>query len=238
MTRAVGPDVSKYQMSFDPDHSVKQIDFVIQRLSYGMIEDQLRSRIWQGVEKISLRAAYHYYSTAVPWKEQADFFLSLAEGKGYRAFFVDYEHMYNHLTTQTARDYKKMLDYIQGKYPQRKVLGYSGVYVYRDDLMPSKVNFSNYDWWFARYPWLCNPQTSIPNLLILPEERDWTFWQYTKTGPGHLYGCEWQYVDLNVYNGTKEELKKEWAGIVPPTPPVIDIREETITECIDALKEL
>ena len=228
MTRAVGIDVSKYQGSFDPDLATKPIDFVTQRASYGMVKDERFKIIYQGVRKIQCRSAYHYYSTGSPWRDQADFFLNLIYGKGFLGLKVDYEHGYNNLNAYHARCLKKMLDYLREQVPHKKILGYSGTYVYRDDLKPY-ADFSGYDWWFSRYPLFPKPQTGAPK-MPLGLNRDWTEWQYSSKGKGVDYGCNVslnpqhsKYVDLCVFHGTVEELISYYnAEVQPPEPPPPD----------------
>ena len=41
----------------------------------------------------------------------------------------------------------------------------------------------------------------------LPDERKWTFWQYCNRGRLDGYDGAEQYIDLNVFNGTKEEFE-------------------------------
>ena len=36
---------------------------------------------------------------------------------------------------------------------------------------------------------------------------DWTFWQFTNQGTGATYGASSQHIDLNVFNGTLQELE-------------------------------
>lgn len=225
MTRVVGIDVSKYQGTFDPDLATKPIDFVTQRASYGLVKDERFKIIYQGVQKIECRSAYHYYSTGSPWQDQADFFLNLTYGKGFKGLKVDFEHGYNNLNAYHARCLKEMLDYLKGQVPYKKILGYSGTYVYRDDLKPY-ADFFEYDWWFARFPWIPKPQTGAPKMPT-GLSRPWTEWQYTKTGKGSDYGCNSshdsqysQYVDLNVFNGIVEEVGEYYnLSVGPPTPP-------------------
>ena len=63
--------------------------------------------------------------------------------------------------------------------------------------------------------------------LIDPWKRlgkTWTFWQYTCNGDGLAYGAESKSIDLNLFNGSYEDLKKFCgisgsSGETPPTPP-------------------
>ena len=48
---------------------------------------------------------------------------------------------------------------------------------------------------------------SIFTKAELPDERKWTFWQYCNRGRLDGYDGAEQYIDLNVFNGTKEEFE-------------------------------
>ena len=58
---------------------------------------------------------------------------------------------------------------------------------------------------YSKYPlWMRNTYTE-------PTQK-WTFWQYSDKG--HLDGCydgDQQYIDLNVYNGSIEDFRKEFS---------------------------
>ena len=220
MTREIGQFISKYQESYNPDIAVIEIGYIFQRTSYGMIKDQLYDVLFeQGVKKIPNRGAVHYYSTRSPWRDQADFFLAVSSGRGFNVLAVDYEHYYNNLNGDTARDYENFLYYLVEKRPNKRIIGYSGTYVYRDDLMPH-VNLDVFDWWFARYPWFPKPQTGSPKMPI-PMNRPWTFWQYDDEGYGSAYGCGSEDANRDVFNGTAEEANAYFKSniVIPPTPP-------------------
>jgi lysozyme len=78
--------------------------------------------------------------------------------------------------------------------------------------------------WIAH--WIKNFQLGVSQPMeIDPWKRlrkKWTFWQYSATGDGLAFGAESKAIDLNVFNGTLEELRK-FAGIGgttnPPTNP-------------------
>ena len=56
--------------------------------------------------------------------------------------------------------------------------------------------FDEYDLW-------------IRNVYLYPslqDGRDWTFWQYSDTGKLDGYQGEEEFIDLNVFYGTKEEF--------------------------------
>jgi len=223
MVRAVGIDVSKHQGIFNPDHAIKQIDFVIQRASWALTKDERFKIIWQGVQQFERRGAYHYYSSGVPWRAQADLLLNVTAGKDFKVLIVDYEAGYNNLNERTALELAKFLNYLIERRPGIKILVYSNSYAMRDLIIPY-VDISHIDWWASFYPLFPKPQTWQPKKLI-ELNRPWKFGQYTKKGKGADYGCAEQYVDLDVFNGTVEELNIYFGiGTVPsPPPPDCDV---------------
>ena len=40
----------------------------------------------------------------------------------------------------------------------------------------------------------------------MPDKRQWTFWQYTDKEQLDGYSGEEKYIDMNVFNGTKEDF--------------------------------
>ncbi len=83
MAQAHGIDISKYDHPVDLSRATGVIDFVIQRASYGMMRDERCEENWTAIRSVPVRGAYHYFSTGAPWKEQADRFLTIGDGRGY-----------------------------------------------------------------------------------------------------------------------------------------------------------
>ena len=52
--------------------------------------------------------------------------------------------------------------------------------------------------------WICD----IIKTPTLPDGRDWTFWQYSHTEKLDGYEGEEEFIDMNVFNGSKRELLK------------------------------
>jgi len=233
MARAKGIDVSKYQVSFNPALATVPIDFVIQRASWAGYQDELFVGLFQGgVSKIEDRGAYHYYSSGVPWQQQADLFLSIIMGRNFKYLAVDYEEGYNNLNDRTAHECRLIIDYLREKRPSAKIGLYCGAFTYRDLLLPYE-DFSDVDFWIARYPNTVDPQVDDPDMEDARE--DWDFWQYSKEGDGKSHGVGSTFVDLNVFNGTVEELKEYLKNevIVPlPDPPVVPDPPANCTEAV------
>ena len=118
----IGVDVSKYNAVFDtsgnyvgwnPDNAKKPISFVIQRASWSMYKDENFDVIYKQVIKIPVRGAYHYYSSSVPWKTQADFFLNVVKDKDFHFYVVDYESGYNVLDGRTIAEASEFVKYVK-----------------------------------------------------------------------------------------------------------------------------
>ena len=90
-----------------------------------------------------------------------------------------------------------------------------------------------FDQKWAYFPlWVAHYMKSYQAGVSKPDElepwkslgKKWTFWQYTATGDGPLYGAESKGIDLNWFNGTLTELNDFAYGTVPtptlPTPIV------------------
>lgn len=73
--------------------------------------------------------------------------------------------------------------------------------------------------------------------------KSWTFWQYTANGDGLAYGAESKSIDINLFNGTIEELRKfaglggsSGGGTTTPTPtpkPDITNLKSRVNKAID-----
>ena len=217
--RAHGPDMSKYDLSFDPAKATHQLDFAIQRASYRTTKDEAFDTLYPGVSKVPLRMAYHYLASNVDWKLQYDKFMSVVDGKGFLAFVCDFEDSYNTMSVQFAKmawDFCKQIVIDTGK---RGII-YTNKYHYQDWLIPSQkvynIDWSLADYWIAQYHYVPNPDGQ-PTLPV--GRNTWSLWQYRSNANGTNYGMgRTAEGDLNVFNGTKAQLE-QWLGVSPTTPP-------------------
>jgi len=232
MNRAVGIDISKYQYPFSFSGIQKPCNFIIQRTSYGRVKDEKFDLLYPEAGKFRRKLAYHYYSTAVPWKEQAEFFLSIVDGKKFKKLVLDYEHFFNNLNEDTAADAFRWLEYVEAKSGVETLI-YTNAYTYRDNLL------AHGDWpelfrlWIARYYMFADEQNREPGMLGVRDQ--WTLWQYTDKGKGADYGCGSRYVDLNVFNGDVAQLDK-WLDTEPP--PIEPEPEPDCTKYTDAIDQI
>lgn len=240
MPKAHGIDVSKYDYPVDPSKATGVIDFIIQRVSYGTMPDERLNEIWNAIRTIPVRGAYHYFSTGSPWKAQADFFLSLVKGKDYHFYAIDYETAYNNLNATSAANLRAMLEYLAAKVSPKKVLFYTSPSIYNTYLYPFGDWMKEWELWLAQYPYLINLDLEKGPITFPKGRTQWTFWQYggggiqgtAGYGAGSKYGVGGYGCDLDVFNGTVEQLRA-WAGIsgtTPLPPPVPDERAIRLDE--------
>ena len=206
--RAKGIDISKYQNKFTYKEN---IDFCIIKATEGWGVDKYFLQNVNEVMKVPVRGAYHYYRTATAPIIQADNFLAYVKDRNFHFLCVDWEHTNNDLNPQTANDYVAMLEYLSLN-QDLPVLVYTSPYIYRDELSNWEPIVHEYPKWIARYSG-ADIETGSPTTGIIDNVL-WDIWQYSSKGNGPLYGTsrvEDSYtdkIDLNVYNGTPEDMKK------------------------------
>ena len=161
-TNAIGVDVSKYNLGWDPDRATKPIDFVIQRASWAGYKDEQFDAIYAQVIKVPVRGAYHYYSSGVHWRVQADLFLNITRDRGYHFFVLDYETAYNNLDGRTIAEAAEFIKYVKEQTGKRCLL-YFSPNVYNTFIKPfGYANWCNQqDVWMAQYPWTLTPGASL-----------------------------------------------------------------------------
>ena len=134
--------------------------------------------------------AYHFYNPATPPERQAEFFIKNARLKaGDLPPVLDIE--------RKVRDRRGMcddlmvwLDIVEKHYGVKPVIYAS--YKYRTSYLDKR--FDDYPYWIAHY-----------YVSRVKYEGRWMFWQHTDRGT--LPGVD-EYVDLNVFNGSPEQLQE------------------------------
>jgi GH25 family lysozyme M1 (1,4-beta-N-acetylmuramidase) len=220
--RAHGLDVSKYDQYFLPNEATAQLDFVIQRVSYGITRDEAFAKLVGGVMQVGIHGCYHYLSSYINWQEQADKFLSYIAGYDYHFLVCDFEGAFNLLNTAFAYSAWRWIKYVEQK-TGKPVILYTSPSLYNDYITPSQSLY-NIDWntvalWTAQWFFTPNPD-GTPSL---PKGRTagWKLWQYTDKGDGTKYGVARSTAcDLDVYNGTPAQMR-DWLGIGRPAPDSI-----------------
>ena len=90
---------------------------------------------------------------------------------------------------------------------------------------------TNHSFWADYKLWIANYDVLVPNIPApwALSNKSYTFWQFTDSGFGEDYGVNPLYkkkVDLNYYNGTKEEFNKEFLSENNDTPDEPEVPDE------------
>ena len=203
MKRARGIDISKYQIAFeDPGN----LDFIIVKATEGWDVDPCYQDYLPNIRSIPIRGAYHYFRTETNAIAQAENFLLQSLKGDFHFLAVDYEAHNNTLDHQGALDLLKCLQYLEAN-QDLPVFLYTSPYIYRDNVRIWREEFDHYPLWLARWKYsdseVADPTTNLAGDDL---ERSWSIWQHTSTGEGKLFGVRSVSVDLNVFNGTRQEM--------------------------------
>ena len=213
LLRAHGIDISKFQKYFHkPGLTPYPIDFVIQRIRYKIWEDSLLNELYESMLEVSIRGGYIYFGSDFDWKRQADLMLESMEGKEYHFLGLDFERYWNVKSEKFAYDARSITYYLQEQ-SGLPVYFYTNPYTFNNWLKPYGWTPEEFPMWWAQWYYVASPfkDPTVPG--------SWKFWQYWADGnkQGKKYGVGSTDVDLDVYNGTVEELKTE-LNLAPKHP--------------------
>lgn len=215
---AVGCDLSRYNVSFNPYIATGRIDFAIQKATQGYSYIDLEYEgIWQGVSKIPIRGAYHYLMSGLSWAAQADHFLRTASRHDYHIYALDVEEIGNEYTNEFFSDAKRIVDYWR-KNSNKKVIIYTNSSTYNSMYYALlRIYGQSITQWLNGVPlWLASP--ALPGKPYLPRTRStWDIHQYSWSGQPSRWGTGGTRVDENVFNGTVE-MMNEWLTSPVSTP--------------------
>ena len=240
MARTYGIDISEHNGLYLPAPTPPTpVDYVIQRTSYvgyGSLAFTKDAKIDVNAPPTlasPVSGAYHYVASYTPWKAQADSFISVMKGR-YDIWAWDVEKTNNTNASAFISGIVPALEYIYNA-TKKPGLIYINPDTWATWLQPVQNDIIailartdiKIGMWVAHY-WNTPAPEKEPNYYTIGGcanmPRDWRFWQYAAdaTSPlGKSYGVQSTTIDLNVFNGTKEELLK-WAlpGEIIITPPV------------------
>ncbi len=252
--RAFGIDISKWCPDWVKPPGT-QVDFAIMRTSWGLnVDRKYENHSTRLMENTNIYGAYHYYSTAVPWKKQVDLFLELVlnnpTGLKYHMVWWDFEAGYNELSPRAAREFAESIRYLRmedipvvGGYGNNNDWAVFLEPTLPDSFLeavplwlpwPGKSVKNPFSIEINEQPEMGNWRGYWPNRRFVPLKRPkgtWDIWQYSFHGDPVKIGVkDKKQVDVNVYNGTVVEMK-EWLGITgapePPQPPPDEGRYKT-----------
>ncbi|MGX7668125.1 glycoside hydrolase family 25 protein [Flavobacterium pedocola] len=197
-TKVVGFDVSEYQSEITWE-KIDKIDeefplaFVFMRATCGNDRpDRRYKENWKAAkEHYFIRGAYHYYRPNENSLEQADNFIKTVKlRKGDLPPVLDIEKLPKNQSIDSLKvGLRRWLNRVEKHYKVKPII-YSGESYYVDFL---KDEFKGYPFWIANY-----------NFFVENIKEDWMIWQFTEKA--QIRGIE-GLVDVNVFNGNKEDLK-------------------------------
>ncbi|NJC96227.1 MAG: hypothetical protein C3F07_05190 [Anaerolineales bacterium] len=180
---------------------------------------------WVGAKSAGLlRGAYHFFRANVDPKRQAKKFIDSVKSmkdNGELPSVLDLETHDGQAKDRIIARAKTWLDEVENAFGKKPII-YSGQYFLQDYFSEAGGGppgwAKDYPLWLAQYPnvYVEGSQPYLPRGWF-----KWTFWQYSEKG--RLNGINAS-VDLNVFNGTLEELYK-FAGAKITTGP--DKKEKT-----------
>ena len=203
-----GIDVSKHNGVLDWESITKhnindwELKFVFIRATFALADGTLEKdrkfdNNWDEAKANNLiRGAYHFYSSSVPIEDQIGIFTEEVDlMKGDLPPVLDVENFERgkvYITKKDIPNIIKWLNQIEKIYKVVPII-YTSKKLFLDHF--NKPLFQKYHFWIANY---AQEITQI-------EKKRWSFWQHCEDGKINSHKCDF---DLNVFNGSEEELQQ------------------------------
>jgi len=192
-----GIDVSHYQDIIDWSKvenipGLRPVEFVFIRATMGRSKrDSYFTYNWKSTKGKFLRGAYHYYRPDENSLLQADNFIKVVTlEEGDLPPVLDIEKMPKGQSMDSLKiGLKRWLNKVENHYKVRPII-YSGDHYFNNFL---EKEFADYTLWIANY-----------NRSLKAPKKHWKMWQYSEKGV--IDGIN-EFVDLNLFDGSLEELK-------------------------------
>lgn len=222
MATVPGIDVSYWDAGIDwPKVRATGQRFVFVKATEGTtFVDSTFDDNWIGAKNAGLlRGAYCFFHPNLDAAKQADLFIKTVKAmkdNGELPHVLDLEAHDNQSKSKIIAQAKIWLDAVEAAFGRKPVI-YSGQYFLQDHFSetgggpPSWAK--DYPLWLAQYPYQYTPgmQPVLPRGWF-----KWTFWQYSDKGVVNGINAA---VDMNVFNGTLEELYKFAGATLPEDKP-------------------
>ncbi len=196
-----GVDVSAYQGEVDWKMIKEQnVSFAFIKATEGSsFVDKNFLINFENAQKVNLPVgAYHFFSYDSSGKTQAENFIKTVKAfKGMLPPVIDVEFYGDKEKNlpkkeDVIRELKEMLEIIKEHYGQKPII-YATEKSYKLFLSD---DFQEYDIWIR----------NVISKANLADGRDWTFWQWTNRKKLKGYQGKEKYIDVNVFNGSKEDF--------------------------------
>jgi lysozyme len=217
MTYLNGTDVSYYESPVDFNKMKSSVEFTIIKVGQRDFVDRDFYRLWKDSKGLLPRGGYWFYDKRATPKSQADLWIKTMDGDfGELPLFADFEGII--YGGKDIANFKIFLEEVRKLVPEKEIIIYTGYYFWKDD---SGYN-SSYSEFFKQFPlWIAAYNPTAP--LVPSPWTEWTFWQYSEEGAGSTYGCGGGQVDLDYFNGSKEEFYKRFDIDMEITSPPVDV---------------
>ncbi len=211
MATVPGIDVSYWDAGIDwPKVRATGQRFVIAKATEGITyKDPTFDDNWFGAKSAGLlRGAYHFFRCNVDAKKQADYFIDYVKTVKDNGEFppvLDLETNDGVNKEKIVPAVKIWLDRVESAFGKKPII-YSGQYFLQDYLIQPGGGppawAKDYPLWLAQYPnqYVDGAKPFLPRGWFA-----WTIWQYSDKGVVNGINAK---VDMNVFNGTLEELYK------------------------------
>ena len=237
-SRAIGFDISKWQREWKESQSEVKHDFGWIKASDGESADPRFEQHYEQLLEVPRRGAFHYLRSDLPWESQLNCFLNLIHDKSFHMVKLDFEGIGNVLSWQFGRDAQRWTNHCESEFKGLTLL-YTNVKYYHYLVNQGFRWMNNFDLVLARYPFDRCWDPSLEKIQepdfwhpALPATRkEWTFWQFSADGnkqgprhgvtrqPWHIYNLLYPDIDLQVFDGTPEDLDDYLEiGEGPPDP--------------------
>jgi lysozyme len=222
MTTVPGIDVSYWDSGIDwPKVRATGQRFMFAKATEGdFYADPTFAANWSGAKAAGLlRGAYHFFRCNVDPKKQATKFIEYVKSvkdNGELPPVLDLETPDGQTKEKIVARAKTWLDLVEAAFGKKPII-YSGQYFLQDYLSEAGGGppawAKDYPLWLAQYPnnYVEGSQPYLPRGWF-----KWTFWQYSEKGSVNGINAN---VDLNLFNGSLEELYKFAGAQIVTEPP-------------------
>ena len=195
-----GIDISHYQGDIDWLELMQSrltdypIEFVFMKATEGGDhgDDTFARNFSEAGKHGFIRGAYHFFSPKTDPLKQADFFIRTVQlAPGDLPPVLDVEVTGKKTKKELQQNIKRWLDRVEAHYGVKPILYTS--YKFKTRYLDDSI-FNTYPYWIAHY-----------YVDSVKYEGKWHFWQHSDVGT--VPGID-EDVDLNVFNGSLEELKR------------------------------
>ncbi len=224
MATVPGIDVSYWDAGIDwPKVRATGQRFVVAKATEGITyKDPTFDDNWFGAKSAGLlRGAYHFFRCNVDAKKQADYFIDYVRSvkdDGELPPVLDLETNDGVTKDKIVPAAKMWLDRVESAFGKKPII-YSGQYFLQDFLVQPGGGpppwAKDYPLWLAQYP---NQYVEGSKPYLPKGWFSWTIWQYTDKGVVNGINAS---VDMNLFNGTLEDLYKFSGAKLPDQKPKI-----------------